>query len=182
MKTALVIISIAFLVAIAVLAAMLTGVIPIGHKAPPSSSTNIPAAPTVASPSPGQPPASPAPSTPTPPPTVGSVKFELNLTNITGSGTSRTVTATLTNAGNVDAHNVWAKIQASVGGSPINLNGQPYVRVDIGTLPSGQSVTRQVTLSFSLIDSIKILQQGARLDLTVISDEGQQTFSYDYKP
>ncbi len=37
------------------------------------------------------------------------VNFVLNVTNVSGSGLSRTVTAQLSNTGSADAHNCWLK-------------------------------------------------------------------------
>lgn len=56
------------------------------------------------------------------------------------------------------------------------------MRVDIGTLEAGAVVTRQVKLTVAAFDALKIARNGAKLVLTVYSDEHTQTFSYDYKP
>jgi len=110
------------------------------------------------------------------------VKFALEITSINGGDFSRSVSAQLTNVGTADAHNVWGKIEAYYQGIRIKLSGQDYVRKDIGLLAARNSVTTDVTLSFSIIDAIKISQNGVRLVLTVFSDEFTQTFYYDYMP
>lgn len=120
----------------------------------------------------------PSPSSPA----GGNVVFDFAITDITGTGLSRTITAQLGNSGNGDAHNVWAELTVSSGGSVIKVNGQTSLRIDVGTLPAGQTVTEQVTLSFSITDGLKIAQNGATFNVTVHSAERNQTFSYDYKP
>lgn len=119
---------------------------------------------------------SPAPST------EGDVKFAFEVTDISGSGLSRTVTAKLTNTGSAEAHNVWAKTEAFSQGSRIKLSGKEYLRTDIGSMPAGESVTTEVTLSFSVMDGLKISQNGVTLTLTIYSDEYTEIFSYDYMP
>ncbi len=113
---------------------------------------------------------------------TNNLKFALEITNISGSGFSRLVSARLTNVGTTDAHNVWGKIEASYQGTRISLSAKDYVRKDIGLLAAGNSIMTEVTLSFSIIDAIKISQNGVRLELTIFSDEFVQTFSYDYTP
>ncbi|MBI2957491.1 MAG: hypothetical protein HYY32_01490 [Chloroflexi bacterium] len=110
------------------------------------------------------------------------VAFTLTLGNVSQSGLSANVTATLTNNGAADAHNVWAKVEAFAQGSRVKVNGADYLRVDVGELKAKSAVTRQVTLSFSIFDAAKLVQNGGRFVLTVNSDEATQPFSYDYKP
>ena len=109
------------------------------------------------------------------------VDFDLAITGISGSGLSRTVAAQITNLGTADAHNVWGKAEAFSDGSRIKLSGKEYLRVDVGTLKAGESTVKETTLSFSITDGLKIAQKGVLLELTVFSDEGTETFSYDYK-
>lgn len=116
------------------------------------------------------------------PPATDKVKFSLEITNISGGGFSRSVSARLTNVGTADAYNVWGKIEAFYQGTKINLSGRDYIQKDIGLLTAGNSITTDVTLSFSIIDAIKISQNGVRLVLTVFSDEFTQIFYYDYAP
>lgn len=115
-------------------------------------------------------------------PVVDNVKFALEITSISGGSFSRSVSARLTNVGTADAHNVWGKIEAFYQGTKINLSGRDYIQKDIGLLAAGNSITTDVTLSFSIIDAIKISQNGVRLVLTVFSEEFTQTFYYDYTP
>jgi len=125
---------------------------------------------------------SPAPS-PSPSPSPGvSVVFGFAITDISGSGFSRTITAQVSNSGQADAHNVWAEVQVFSGGSKVKVSGQDYLRVDIGILKSGEIAQRQVTVSFSFTDGLKISQNGATFKITLHSDEHTETFSYDYAP
>ncbi len=180
-----------------------------GATPSPSPSPGIPASPSapsptitppVPSPSPSSPPSisaspsSPSPTTaptiappvPSPPPsptvTPTVVNFEMVVTGVSGSGLSRTVTAQVTNTGSSDAHAAWAKVEVFSQGQRIQLSGQDYLRVDIGTVKAGATATAQVTLSFSVFDGLKIQQNGAQFLLTIYSDERTQTLTYDYKP
>lgn len=177
MVKALVIVSILIVIALVVIVGFVTGFIPWGEATYPATS---PASQPAPSSSPAPIPIIPNPTLP--PSQGGEVKFGFGVTDITGSGLSRTVTAQVTNTGNADAHDVWAKVQAASGGSSVRLNGQDYLRVDIGTLKAGDIITKQVVLSFSITDGIKIAQQGVQLELTIFSDEYSEVFSYDYKP
>ena len=181
MSKALVIVSILLVIALLVIVGFMTGFIPWQHETPPPTISPVPQ-PT---PSPGPVPAPIPLPTPMPsslPSQSGDVKFGFAVTDITGSGVSRTVTAQVTNTGSADAHNVWAKVEAFSGGSRVRLSGQDYLRVDIGTLKAGGNVTKQVALSFSIADGLKIAQQGVHLELTMLSDGHSETFAYDYKP
>jgi cytoskeletal protein RodZ len=113
---------------------------------------------------------------------AGYVKFEYEVTNVTGSGFTRTVSAQLKNSGTMDAHNVWVRVSASSGGSVIKMSGQNYLRVDIGTLKAASSVIKQVELSLNLVDALKVSQQGVRMEMTIVSDEYSETVYYDYLP
>lgn len=120
-------------------------------------------------------------TTPSPmPSTRGSVDFDFTITEIRGSGLSRDITALITNTGKADAHNVWAKMEVFSGDSRVRLGGQDYLRVDIGTIGAGESIERQVTLSFTLADGLTISRSGATFKLTINSDEHSETYSYDY--
>jgi len=122
----------------------------------------------------------PAPSNA--PSSDGDVKFAFEITDISGSGLSRTVTARIINTGSADAHNVWGKTEAFSQGSRIKLSGKEYLSTDIGSMPAGGSITTEVTLSFSVMDGLKISQNGVTLNITIYSDEYTETFSYDYTP
>ncbi|MBI4320870.1 MAG: hypothetical protein HY675_20450 [Chloroflexi bacterium] len=110
------------------------------------------------------------------------VAFDLKIGSVSQSGLSANVTATLTNNGAADAHNVWAKVEAFVQGSRVKVNGADYLRVDVGELKAKSAVSRQVTLSFGIFDAAKLVQSGGRFVLTVSSDEATQPFAYDYQP
>ena len=143
----------------------------------------------VPTPTPTQEPA-PMPS-PTPPPipspspspsTAKDVKFEFAVTEISGSGLSRIISAQLTHIGTDDAHNVWGKVEVFSQESRIKLSGKDYLRIDIGTLKAGANITKEVTLEFSILDGLKMQQNGAKFMLTVYSDENTETLHYDYNP
>jgi len=181
MSKAVVIVSILLVIALVVIVGFMAGFIPWQREVPSPALSPVPLPAPSPSPAPVPSPL-PAPA-PAPPPSQGEdVKFGFAVTDITGSGLSRTVTAQVANTGVADAHNVWAKVEAFIGGSRIRLNGQDYLRVDIGTLKAGDSVTKQVALSFSITDGLKIAQQGVHLEMTILSDEHSETFTYDYKP
>ncbi len=132
-----------------------------------------------ASPSPAlspQPTASAAAPSQNASPASGNVNFELLNLSHTGSGLSYTVTADIANTGTSDAHNVWGKIEVFSGSSRIQVNGSDYLRVDIGTLKAGSTVTKQVPIEFSMADGLKMMQNGAEFVLTVTSDEKTQVF------
>lgn len=140
-----------------------------------------------ASPSPGLPsPGMPSP-TPQPSPTststvpAANVNFQVLVTGVTGTGLSRTVSAQITNTGTADAHNVWLKLEVFSQGVRITVNGQDYVRVDIGTLKTTATIAEQVTISVGVLDALKIATGGATIVLTIYSDERTQTLSYDYR-
>lgn len=117
-----------------------------------------------------------------PPPLARNVRFDFALTNISGAGFTRTVTAQLANTGTADAHNTWAKVEVFSQGSRIQLNGTDFLRVDVGTLKAKETVTKQADIQFSLFDGLKIAQVGGQFVLTITSDENTQAFNYDYKP
>jgi hypothetical protein len=110
------------------------------------------------------------------------VNFDICIGGISGSGLTRTVAAKVTNAGKEDAHNVWAKLQVLSRGAIINVCGRDCMRVDIGKLKAGETVHKQVTAKFGFLDGLNMMQNGARVALTINSDEGMQTFNYDFTP
>ncbi len=150
----------------------------------PSSPTTSTSPGTPSSPKP--PPTQAATTKPAPPPTptpaAKTVAFEVAITDVTGSGFSRTVTAQMKNAGQADAHNTWVKVEVFAGTSKVKLGGEDYLRIDLGTVGAGQTLERQVTLSFSLMDGLKLSQSGATFKLTITSDEHTDTLTYDYTP
>ncbi len=110
------------------------------------------------------------------------VNFGFAITAVTGTGLSRTVTAQVTNTGSADAHNAWAKVEVFSQGARVRLSNNDFLRVDVGTIKAGTTVTEQVVLQFTLLDGLKITQSGAQFVMTIYSDENTQVFNYDYKP
>jgi len=167
-----IIIGIVTIVALAAAAGYFLGLLPLNQQ-PGNGEVKSPPTP-----SPTVPPPSPSPTVPL----TADVKFELVVTDVSGTGLSRTITAQITNTGSSDAHNVWAKIEVSSQEARVKLDGQDYIRVDLGTIKAKETVTRQVTLNISAFDGLKIAMNGAQFVLTIYSDEHTQTLSYDYKP
>lgn len=110
------------------------------------------------------------------------MNFEIAITNVSGTGLSRAVTAHVTNTGSADAHNAWAKAEVFCRGQRIQMSGQDFLKQDLGTVKAQTTVIAQATLDFGFFDGLTILQHGAQVLLTVISDERTQTLTYDYKP
>ncbi|MBI2908962.1 MAG: hypothetical protein HYX92_15070 [Chloroflexi bacterium] len=118
----------------------------------------------------------------TPSPVRPEVEFDVSITEVSGAGLTRTLSARIANVGRADAHRVWLKLEATSGGAAIKLGGQDYLREDIGALKAASSIQRRVTLSVSPLDGLKVAGNGLRFVLTVYSDERTQTFSYEYRP
>lgn len=111
------------------------------------------------------------------------VSFNINITGIIEDGmTTRIVTAQLTNTGTADAHNTRVKIEAFSQGSRVKLNNQDFLQEEYNTVKAQQTITREVSISFSLFDAPKLMQNGVTLNLTINSDEKSQSLSYDYRP
>jgi hypothetical protein len=111
------------------------------------------------------------------------VDFNLYITAIAESGlTSREVTAQITNTGNTDAHNTWVHIEAFSQGNKCKINGKYSILEDFGTIKSGETLTRQVNILFSVFDATGIMQNGVSFHLTINSDEKSQLMTYDYTP
>jgi hypothetical protein len=135
-------------------------------------------------------PASPSPSSSTsdtrPPgtPSVpsGRVNFVLTVTSFRVDGFSADVTAQVFNNGNADAHNVQAQIQATSGGAVVQVNNSDTYVLLIGSIKAQQTVTVNTTLSFNILDTLKISSSGATIYLWLVSDQDTQSFSYDYHP
>jgi hypothetical protein len=149
---------------------------------PTVTSPSIPSVTKTTSPSPTVKPPVTSPAVQSPSPVPGNVDFTFFVFPPTGSGFSRTFSSDITNTGNIDAHNVWVKVEASSGGTRVPVNGQDFLRVDIGTIKVGATARQETTIEFSLADGLKIMQSGAQFVLTVISDEKTQAFSYNYTP
>ncbi|MFC1861241.1 hypothetical protein ACFLYL_03070 [Chloroflexota bacterium] len=124
----------------------------------------------------------PEPEPEPPPVTAKEVKFEFAVTGISGSGLSRNISTQLINTGNTDAHNAWAKVEVFSQDTRIKLGGADSLRVDIGTLKAGNLVVKDVLLDFSLMDGLKMQQNGAKFTLTVYSDEKTEILYYEYTP
>jgi len=110
------------------------------------------------------------------------VKFDFVITDISGSGFTRTVTAQISNTGNEDAHNVRGVVQVLQGDSIISINGEDSLTVEVGALPAGSAVTVEQTIKFGLLDGLKIQSNGAEFSVTLYSDEATQSFSEFYQP
>ena len=183
MGKAVIVLLILLVITIIVIVGLMTGLIPLQSGGSPVDETQpspIPAPSPVPLPIPSPNPPSPTPSIP--PSQNGEVKFEFAVIDISGSGLSRTITAQVTNTGDIDAHNVWGKVEVFSQGSRIKLEGKEFLRIDVGTITSGDTVTTELTLSFGLTDGLKISQNGATFLLTIYSDKVTETFSYDYSP
>jgi hypothetical protein len=175
-----IVVSIVGVIAIAVIAGYIGGFIqwPAEPIATPTSTpSSLPVSPT--------PPTQPSSTSPAPtssPSPNSSVSFGLEITGVSGSGLSRTVNADITNTGNMTTHNTLGKVEVYSQGSRVLLDGNEYITKEIGNISPGQTMAVQAILSFSFTDGIKISQDGARVVLTIIADEGTETFTYDYKP
>ena len=187
-----IILSIGFMFILVAVAAYLLDLFPGGSQPSQNGrvtevlpSTQTPTPPTVPSLTPTPTPSlapPPIPSTGTSPSTAKDVKFEFAVTEISGSGLSRTISAQLTNVGTDDAHNIWGEVEVSSQESRIKLGGKDYLRIEIGTLKAGANITKEVTLEFTILDGLKIQQNGAKFMFTVYSDENTETLHYDYNP
>ena len=129
-----------------------------------------------------QTPAAATTATPTTPEEVPYVEFDFLITDISGSGLTRTVTARVSNTGNEDAHNVRGVVRVLQGDSVIRINGEDSLTVEVGTLPAGSAVTVEQTIKFGLLDGLKIQNSGAEFSVTVYSDEAKRSFSEFYQP
>ncbi|MFC1909671.1 hypothetical protein ACFLXC_00015 [Chloroflexota bacterium] len=110
------------------------------------------------------------------------VKFDFIVTDISGSGLSRTINTQIANTGTMDAHNVSARVEALSGDSQLKISGGDYLEIDIGELKKGETLTKQLTVSVSMSDGLKIVNNGLRLVIILDSDEYTETFYYDYNP
>ncbi len=183
MGKAVILLLILLIIAIIVIVGLFTGLIPSRSATSSVEETQ----PSPISPAGQVPPPIPSPSPSSPTPSVQSsqgeeVKFEFAVTDISGSGLSRTITAQVTNTGDIDAHNVWGKVEVFSKGSIIKLGGKEFLRINVGTIAARQTITTKVALSFGLADGLKISQNGATFVLTIYSDELTEAFSYDYSP
>ena len=124
-----------------------------------------------------------SPSIISPSPADLNVDYSVNITGFQVSGlSSGTVSAQISNTGTGDAHNVWAKVEIVYQGSIVRIEGQDFLRKDIGTIRAGQTISAEATINLGLADGIEISQNGATVRLTIYSDEKTETFSYDFQP
>ena len=122
-------------------------------------------------------------ASPTQTTTPASVDFAVDITSVNIAGpTSATITLIITNTGTADAHNVSATVEIFYQGSLVKIAGKNSFNETIGNLPAGSSSTTQATLNVALVDGLKILANGATVNLTVSSSEKARSFSYNFSP
>ena len=162
---------------------------PVATQPAPTTTAPVTTAPaTTTSPAPGKPQPSPTATATTTAPAATTttaapyVKFDFVIQSITGSGTTRTVTAQVSNLGNEDAHNAYGVVQVTQNGSVVKINGQTSLTIQLGTLPAGTVTTVQQSISFGLLDGLKIQSSGATFAITLHSDEATATFTQFYQP
>ncbi len=160
-----------------------TAAVPTGTATPPPTSnfavTQPPAAATTTPRSTGFPVATITRTQPSAP----SVTLGLNIPSFSISGaTSATVDAQIVNSGSGDAHNAYAVVQVYCQGTLVKIANQDSYRKDIGTIAAGATIDTQAILSVNLIDGMKILSNGAIIQLTVVSTEVTKSYSYNFKP
>lgn len=92
--------------------------------------------------------------------------------------------AQLTNTGGQDAHNIRAIIQAKAksNGALLKLNNQDAMTLDLGSVGLGQSREINLPLAMQVATStaMDLQQHGLYFEVRVISDETQNTFTYNY--
>ncbi len=104
------------------------------------------------------------------------VDFALETGEPTSCGlTCREVSATLTNTGNADAHDVTATMTIYSGGQKLQTETHR-----VGTLPAGEQVTVRKRISLSFSEANRVRQHGARIVLVVESKEKTETFEQRY--
>jgi hypothetical protein len=116
------------------------------------------------------------------PPVNPGVNFILNVSDFTVNDFSADITALFTNQGPDDAHNVQAQVQATSEGSAVKINGNDVFVISLGTIRAQQTISAKTTLTFNLLDGLKVTGSGANINLLLISNEKTQGFSYDYRP
>jgi hypothetical protein len=108
--------------------------------------------------------------------------FDVAVTNVTGSGTSRTVTAQVTNKDTKDVHNARAKVEGLCQGSKLKVCGMDCVVEEIGTIKAGETISKQAKIQLGLFDCMKVARSGAQIVVTITSDESNQTFNFELHP
>ncbi|MFW5935922.1 MAG: hypothetical protein ACOCSC_01405 [Candidatus Hadarchaeota archaeon] len=96
--------------------------------------------------------------------------------------TCREVPATLKNTGEEAAHNVDVDVRFYCNGDRIDINGQEYISLDLGTLEPGESKTRTEEIDVGWGGGLCIQNNGARIVFTVTSDEKTMTLEETYNP
>ncbi|MFW6186299.1 MAG: hypothetical protein ACOC5C_06420 [Halobacteriota archaeon] len=96
--------------------------------------------------------------------------------------TCREVPATLKNTGEEAAHNVDVDVRFYCNGDRIDINGEEYISLDLGTLEPGESETRTEEIDVGWGGGLCIQNNGARIVFTVTSDEKTMTLEETYNP
>ena len=113
---------------------------------------------------------------------AAAVNFSPRIVSIDGDDLTRTIKAQLANTGTADAHNVRARVEVYSQRTRIKINGRDYLEESLGTIRAGAVVDIEKTVTVSVMDSLKVLRDGASVRITVFSDEKNQSISYDYGP
>lgn len=165
---------IAGFIAIAVLILVVVVVVVLARSGPTpvSRATPAPWATAIYTPGWAIPTLMPLPGTPRP-----MLDFELAF-ELRGSDFTRTVDASLTNTGTIDAHNVKATSQVWSGNTRIRVNGQDMLVEELGNLTAGAIVTRSITVSVSFFDGLKLQTNGGVVIVDITSDEGSKQFRF----
>lgn len=109
------------------------------------------------------------------------VKFTPAITGITGSGLTRTVTAQLTNTGNITTHNTRVQVKAFCDDKVVKLNGMESITLNVDIIKAGETLIRSLPVSLSPFAAVKLARNGGRLEFTITSDEGSETVNYELR-
>ncbi|MFO7967295.1 MAG: hypothetical protein R6U44_06830 [Archaeoglobaceae archaeon] len=96
--------------------------------------------------------------------------------------TCRKIPATLENTGGETAHNVMVTVEIYCNGERIDVNGEDYLSLDLGTLEPGESETRTEQIDVGFGGGLCIRNNGAKIVFTVTSDEKTMTLEETYDP
>ncbi len=96
--------------------------------------------------------------------------------------TCREIPATLKNTGGDTAHNVEVTVRFYCDGDRIDINGEEYLSLDLGSLEPGESETRTKEIDVGFGGGLCIQNNGARIVFTVASDEKTMTLEETYNP
>jgi hypothetical protein len=88
------------------------------------------------------------------------------------------LSASLTNSGDSDAHNVLVQIRARVGNSYLNVNSADPFVVMIGDLPARATDTQSLLfeMKMSLVQGNQAQNEGIIFEITVLSNERTKRF------